>query len=81
MSGGGGGGGGNFLFMEYTDVRVEWPPFFSAAKYMIDPIFMDWYMKGPTFLMYPGTCTYLSFRDIPRLFALLVLNELTATFV
>ena len=24
------------------------PPFFDK-KYMTDPIFLDWYMKGPTF--------------------------------
>ena len=38
-------------------------------------------MKGPTFLMYPGTCTYFSFRDFSRLLVLLVFNELTAIFV
>ena len=26
----------------------DWPPFFDK-KYMTDPIFLDWYMKGPTF--------------------------------
>ena len=42
-----------------TDVRAEyplfqccqvydWPPFFDK-KYMTDPIFLDWHMKGPTF--------------------------------
>ena len=48
---------------------------------MIDPIFLDMYMKGPSFLMYSGTCTYLSFRNFPRLLVLLVLNELIAIFV
>ena len=48
---------------------------------MTDPIFLDWYMKDPTFLMYPDICTYLSFRDFSRLLVLLVLNELTAIFV
>ena len=48
---------------------------------MIDPIFLDWYMKGPTFLMYPGTCTYLSFRNFMRLLFLFILDELTAIFV
>ena len=48
---------------------------------MIDPIFLDWYIKGPTFLMYPDIGTYPSFRDFSRLLVLLVLNELTAIFV
>ena len=26
----------------------DWPPFFDK-KYMIDPFFLDWCMKGPTF--------------------------------
>ena len=26
----------------------DWPPFFDK-KYMTDPVFLDWYMKGPTF--------------------------------
>ena len=38
-------------------------------------------MKGPTFLMYPGTCTYFSFRDFSRLLVLFVFNEYTAIFV
>ena len=25
----------------------DWPPFFDK-KYMTDPMFLDWYMKGPT---------------------------------
>ena len=69
--GGGGGGGGG---------RGAIAPFFSK-KYMIDPIFLDWYIKGPTFPIYPGTCTYFSFRDFSRLLVLLVFNELTAIFV
>ena len=62
-------------------------PFFSTAKYMINPlfsaksIFLDWYIKGSTFPMYPGTCTYFSFRDFSKLLVLLVFNELTAIFV
>ena len=36
---------------------------------MIDPIFLHWYMEGPSFLMYP------------RLLVLLVFNELIAIFV
>ena len=42
------------------DVRAEWPPFFQRCqvynwppffnkKYMTDPIFLDWYMKGTTY--------------------------------
>ena len=38
-------------------------------------------MKGPTFLTYPGTCTYFSFGDFSRLLVLLVFNEKTAIFV
>ena len=56
------------------------PPFFSKT-YMIDPIFLDWYIKGPTFLMYCGICTYVLFREFLRLLVLLVFNELTAIFV
>ena len=48
---------------------------------MIDPTFLDWYMKGPTCLMYPGTCTYFPFRDFLTLPVLLLFNELTAIFV
>ena len=48
---------------------------------MIDHIFLDWHMKDPIFLMYPGIGIYLSFREFPRLLVLLVLNELTAIFV
>ena len=60
MWGGEVGGGGNFL---YVIVRMCVPngPFFSAASYMIgplffnkkymhDPIFQDSYVKGPIFL-------------------------------
>ena len=46
----------NFLYMALPNG----PPFFRTAwymissiffnkKYMTDPIFLDWYMKGPTF--------------------------------
>ena len=38
-------------------------------------------MKGSIFLMYPGICTYFSFRDFSRLLVLLVFNELIAIFV
>ena len=41
--GGGGGGvgaGGNFLYIWHsTDVRAGIAPFFSAARYMIGPLF------------------------------------------
>ena len=63
MSGGGGGGGRgcNFLYMTYS-IRMsvpncllfqrcqvyDRPPFFNK-KYMTGPIFLHWYMKGPTF--------------------------------
>ena len=61
LRGGGGGGGVTSYIWHSTDVRAEWPPFFSAARYMmIGPLFSttsicltqffhDWYMKGPTF--------------------------------
>ena len=59
----GGGGGVGGMVTSYiwhsTDVRAEWPPFqrcqvhdwppFFDKKYMTDPIFHDWYMKGTTF--------------------------------
>ena len=65
LGGGGGGGGGEGGGGElpiYGIVRMcvpnsplfqhcqvyDWPPFFDK-KYMTDPIFLDWYMKGPTF--------------------------------
>ena len=47
----------------------EWPHF-SGLGY-----------ERPTFLMYPGTCTYFSFRYFSRLLVLLVFNEMTAIFV
>ena len=60
-------GGGEWVtpyIWHSTDVRAEWPPFFSAAmymisplffnkKYMTDPILLDSYVKGPTFLTSP----------------------------
>ena len=64
MGGGGGRGEGNFLYMSsiYGIVRMcvpnsplfqrsqvyDRPPFFNK-KYMTDPTFLHWYMKGPTF--------------------------------
>ena len=34
-----------------TDLRAEWPPFFSAARYMISPPFFNKkYMTDPIFL-------------------------------
>ena len=30
----------------------DWPTFFDK-KYMTNPIFLDWYMKGPTFSDFP----------------------------
>ena len=66
-------------------------PFFSAARYNTSllssadiyiwlTIFLDWYMKGPTFPDIP-IYMYLSLRDFSRLLVLLVLNELTVIFV
>ena len=77
-------------YIWHTDVNAEWPTFFSAARYMIsprffnkkymtDPICLDWYMKGATFL----TSRYMhifSRRDFSRLLVLLVFSELTAIF-
>ena len=46
------GGGGmcvlNGLLLQHCQV-YDWPPFFNK-KYMNDPIFLDSYEKGPTFL-------------------------------
>ena len=51
--------GGNFLYMEWHGSACRMTPFFSAARYwppsfnkkcMNDPIFLDSYVKGPTFL-------------------------------
>ena len=49
-----------YYMWKSTDVRAEWPPFqccqvydwppFFNKKYMTDPIYLDWYMKGPIFL-------------------------------
>ena len=66
-------------------------PFFSAAKYMIgslffdkkymtDPIFLDWYMKGPTFSDIP-VYAHIFHSEIFEALVLLVFNELTAIFV
>ena len=38
------------LFQRYQ--VYDWPLFFQE-KYMIDLIFLDWYIKGTTFPMYP----------------------------
>ena len=54
----------------------DWPPFFRK-KYMIDRIFLDWYMKGPTFPMYP---VYFVQRFL-RLLVYFIFNELTAILV
>ena len=43
VAGGRGGGGGRM-------VKDMIRPFFQQKKYMADPIFLDWYVKGPTFL-------------------------------
>ena len=54
------------------DVRAEWSPFsalpsiwvvpfFFSKTYMIGPIFLDKYMKGPTFLMYPRRYMHIFF--------------------
>ena len=58
---GGGGWGVTFYVWHSMDVHVvlngplfqccqvcDWPPFFDK-KYVTDPIFLDWYMRGPTF--------------------------------
>ena len=42
---------------------------------MTDPIFLDWYMKGPTFSD-PGKCTYFSLGGFFKLLVPLVFNEL-----
>ena len=58
----GGEAGVTYYIWHSTEVRAN-GPFFSAVKYMIsppffnikymtDPNFLDWYMKGPTFLVY-----------------------------
>ena len=55
-----GSGMGSYIWHS-TDMRAKWPPFFSAARYMIspffsiknymtDPVFLDSYVKGSTFL-------------------------------
>ena len=72
-------------------MRAEWPPFpalpgiwlallFFDEKYMTDQIFLDWYMKGPTFSDIP-VYAHIFHSDILRLLVLLVINELTALFV
>ena len=62
VGGGGWVGGGEVTsyIWHSTDVRAEWSPCFSAARYMISPlfstksiwlpIFLDSYVKGPSFL-------------------------------
>ena len=51
------GGGVTSYIWHSTDVRAEWPaarymtdPLFSTKKYMNGPIFLDSYVKYPTFL-------------------------------
>ena len=78
-SGLGGGAGLTSYIWHSMDVRAEWPHF-SALPSILLALFLA-YIKGPTFLMYPGTCTCFSFRDFSRLFVLLVFSELTAIFV
>ena len=57
-------GGVTSYIWHSTDVRAEWPTFsallkvydwppFFDKKYMTDLIFLDWYMKGPTFSNIP----------------------------
>ena len=42
VGGGLGWAGGVASYIWYSmDVRAEWPPFFSAAKYMISPFFQQ----------------------------------------
>ena len=91
-AGGGGGRGGVTSYIWHsTDVRTEWPPFFSAARYMIGPLFSTksiWMTrffwipmwKAPLF-WHPGICIYFMLIDFFRLLVLLVFNELTAIFV
>ena len=93
FGGGGGGGGGNFLYMASYGCACRMTPFFSAARYMISPlfqqkvydcmtdlIFLDSYVKGPTFLT--SRCMRIFFiRDFSRLLVLLVVNEMTVIFV
>ena len=57
----------------------DWPPFFDK-KYVTDPIFLDWYMKGPTFSDIPVYAHNFP-SEILRLLVLLVFNEFTALFV
>ena len=60
MRGGGGGGGLTSYIWHIADAYrmapffqrcqvYDWPPFFNK-KYMNDQIFLDSYVKGPTFL-------------------------------
>ena len=67
------GGGGNFLYMEWHGSACRMTPFFSAARYwppsfnkkcMNDPIFLDSYVKGPTFL----TSWYMHIFFVQRFF-------------
>ena len=82
--GGGGGGGGVTSYIWHSaDVRAEWPPFFSAARYIISPLFstksiwlarffLDSYVKDPTFLTsrYMYMHIFFSLRDLSRLLIL-----------
>ena len=63
-----GGGGGNFLYMAKYGCACQIAPFFSAARYMIGPLFSTksiwmarffWIpiLKAP-FFWHPGICTY-----------------------
>ena len=51
------------------DVHAKWPPFYMIShpffkkKCMSDLIFLDSYVKGPTFLTSRYICVYFSIRD------------------
>ena len=89
---GGGGGGGNFLYMASYGSACRIAPFFSAARYMIGPLFLTkgiWMVrffwipmwKAPLF-WHPGICTYIFFAQrFSRLLVLLVFNEFCVIFV
>ena len=77
------GGGVTSYIWHSMYVRAEWPPFFSAARYMIGPPFFNKkYMNDPDFSGFQ--CEKSHFSDIlvyAHIFSLLVFNELTAIFV
>ena len=52
---GGGGEGGNFLYMALYGCACRMASFFSAARYMISPLFFNKkYMTDPIFLIRIG---------------------------